>query len=812
MAVLCHVLQVVTECQDNPASEQHVTAVESYCSVHCSFSRLDDDWRTEFGDEADRPHWLELFRSRVDIFALHYDAILAAMYALSVSAEGDCYLCVPPDPGIEAAALGASESALPGTVPTEALHSFTLDSGVSRCFFRVSTTFTPLPAPVPVRLADSSRGPVLAHSSTVLPCPAALSGSLSSLQRPSFTKNLVSTSGLVAAPCSYRLLWHQTLLWHHRLGHPSLPRLHGMHSRLLVSGLPRSLPPLPPSLAPPRLPCIEGWQRAAPHPSSFPLTTAPLHTLHMDVWGPARVSGQDREHYFLLVVDDYTCYTTVFPLRNKGELFTLPASPQQNGIAERRICLVMEVGRTSMIHAAAPHFFVAICGPVRCASAQPGPCVSLPETSPTLRWTGKVGDALAFWVWGSRAIVRDTSADKLSSRTIPCVFLGIPHDAPGWQFYHPTSRRVLSSQDITFNESVPFYRLFPYHTAPLPPLPLFLAPGPPPVDPLPPHGPAPSVVSQVDPLPGIVPVEVAVDSGAARGAASRGAASRGTASRGAEPASAEPEGGGGLGVLRLRVRSIGALPLEALELETLELETLALDALELEALALEALELEALELETLELEALALEALELEELKLKTLELEALALEALELEELELETMEALELETMELEALELEVLVMKALVLEALVLDKLKLEAVELKTLELVVLALGVVKLAVVEGDFECLAAALPHRVAVLLAPDGDPDAPDIPTPRSYAAAITGPYSSQWQTAMDAEMASWKSTSTFVDAVPPYGVYIVNGMLFLRVKWPPGSPPVFKASISERELTSSRPSPRPQI
>ncbi|CAI7797997.1 unnamed protein product, partial [Closterium sp. NIES-53] len=30
-------------------------------------------------------------------------------------------------------------------------------------------------------------------------------------------------------------------------------------------------------------------------------------------------------------------------------------------------------------------------------------------------------------------------------------------DAPGWQFYHPTSRRVLSSQDVTFDESVPYY-------------------------------------------------------------------------------------------------------------------------------------------------------------------------------------------------------------------------------------------------------------------------------------------------------------------------------------------------------------------
>ncbi|CAI7832007.1 unnamed protein product [Closterium sp. NIES-54] len=56
---------------------------------------------------------------------------------------------------------------------------------------------------------------------------------------------------------------------------------------------------------------------------------------------------------------------------------------------------------------------------------------------------------------------------------------------------------------------------------------------------------------------------------------------------------------------------------------------------------------------------------------------------------------------------------------------------------------------------DFECLAAAVPHFASMLLATEGDPDAPDIPTPRSYAEAITGPYSSQWQAAMDAEMAS---------------------------------------------------------
>ncbi|CAI7799281.1 unnamed protein product [Closterium sp. NIES-54] len=245
----------------------------------------------------------------------------------------------------------------------------------------------------------------------------------------------------------------------------------------------------------------------------------------MDVWGPARVSGQGRKRYFLLVVDEYTHYTMAFPLLSKGEV-------PDNLIPWIRIVRlqlrerfrqdlpvlrlhsdrgVMEVARTSMIHAAAPHFLWPFA--VRYAAHQLNlwPCVSLPETSPTLRWTRKVGDTSVFRVWGSRAFVRDTSAHKLSARAFPCVFL-------------PTSRRSLLSQDITFDEWVPFYHLFPYRSAPLPPPPLFLAPGPPSVDPLPPQGPAPS------------------DSGAARGATFGGAAFGGAEPASAEPGSAEPAG------------------------------------------------------------------------------------------------------------------------------------------------------------------------------------------------------------------------------------------------------------------------------
>ncbi|CAI7930764.1 unnamed protein product, partial [Closterium sp. NIES-54] len=501
------------------------------------FGRLTNAWRRQFPEATEIPRWGELSRAGVAIYDLDFDAILSAMYAVSISDDGDSYQCFPPDPGIgeaaalgacDAAALGASasassgtgESALSGTASASASLTFNLDSRASRSFFRDRTTLTPLSRPVAVSLADPSGGPVLSHFSTVLPCPAAPSGTLTGLYLPSFSTNLVSgadlqdggvhqftpacqrvthcteastgrhlatftrqsgsslytlttpspsvaesgrvaasgqvfaaasRSGPESAPCSCRLLSHETLLWHHHLGHPSLLRLRGMASRLLVSGLPRSLPPLPQGPGPTCVPCVEGRQRAAPHSSQFPPTEAPLQTLHMDVWGPARVRGQGHERYFLLVVDDFLRYTSVFPLRSKGDVtgvlidwiraarlqlrqsfgldfpvlrlhsdrggefssgllgaycrargirqtFTLPDSPQQNGIAERRIGMVMDVARTSMMHAAAPHFLWPFA--VRYAAHQINlhPRVSRPETSPALLWTGKVGDASAFRV------------------------------------------------------------------------------------------------------------------------------------------------------------------------------------------------------------------------------------------------------------------------------------------------------------------------------------------------------------------------------------------------------------------------------
>ncbi|CAI7769842.1 unnamed protein product [Closterium sp. NIES-54] len=916
------------------------------------FGRLTIAWRAQFPDSVELPRWHDLLRQNVPIYDLDFDAILAAMYALTDSAEGDCYLSVPPDPGIEASALGASASAAPGTgesaapgagesspsstAPTEALHTFTLDSGASRSFFRDSTTLTPLRRPIAVSLADPSGGLVLAHSSTVLPCPAAPSGLLSGLHLPSFSTNLasgadlqdawvdqfapggqrvthctcsrtgrhlatftrrpgsslytlttapppVSASGQVAAscrvfaaasmsspasaPCSCRPLSHETLLWHHGLGHPSLPCLEGMASRTLVSGLPRSLPPLPPGPAPACVPCVEGRQRATPHSSTFPLTEAPLQTLHMDVWGPARVRGQGHERYFLLVVDDYSHYTTIFPLRNNGE------------VTEVLIDWIRSAHRLLSEH--------------------------FGSDLPVLR------------------LHSDRGADKLSSCGVPCVFLGFPPDAPGWQFYHPTSRRVLSSYDITFDEL----------------------------------GPALSGVSRVDPAE---PVEVAVDSGAASGAEPAGAGTGGAEPGGAEPervesGGAEPERVEPGGAVSRGAESGGSpgVPLRREPLSPQQLPTggaagagaaggatgagaaggaagagavegaagagatggvtgagaaggtagtgtaggaagagaagvgaagaagpggartggtgaagaggiAGVGTASTEAGGIAGVGAASTEAggaagvvpgdpgaegtgavsavfggaaqprpyypssplpgpcpysgptrgltERREPESCPMSPVSHAASPVRT----ARAGRALRPrppllpgthsmtlrpstapQRVPLSSPPASSLpncpdpESDSLRAASPTVMRFLATSVTDPLFESFAASAL---VAELVDFA------AACRLDYATsLVAESASQLSVLRPSGGDPDAPDIPTPRSYAEAIEGPYSSQWQAAMDAEMDSWKSTGTYVDEVPPHGANIVSGMWIFRVKRPLGSPPVFKARYVAR-------------
>ncbi|CAI7809276.1 unnamed protein product, partial [Closterium sp. NIES-53] len=828
----------------------------------------------------------------IAIFDLDFDAILSAMYALFVSAEGDCYRCVPPDPGIAAAALGASESGnLPGTMLAQALHTFMLDAGTSRCFFRDSTTLTPLPAPVPVRLADPSEGPVIARSSTVLPCPAVPSGSLSGLHLPSFSTNLVSTAALQDAMVTTHS-WGSACVDLHvhtdgaSPGHVHLSaRVDSVHtgyrassgscvysgvcvrsgSRLLLVS-----PPVAPdsSVAPPPgspLPATPSWHAL---PTSR-LWSTQVSASRPTLACPTLTSG--RERYFLLVVDDYTRYTTVFPLHSKGEFVDVLIP----WIRTVRLQLRERFG----------------------------------QDLPVLRLHFDRGGEF------SSNLLRDLCRGEgiLQSFTLP--------DSP--QQNDPCGCSpfsvVVCGSDVTFDESVPFYRLFPYRSAPSPPPPLFLAPDPPPVDPLPPQGPAPSGMSQVDPLPGTAPVEVAVGSGAAPGAASGGDASEGAASgggelggagsggagsRGAEPGGEEPGDPAGASlrlslqqlrewlVRRARLRSgapraggagdagaggarvtvgaggpggtavvgpggartqgtgaagtgvvggagagdptepgaagaggscVGAAGAEAVDpgaggaggtvrmrprsrrysqppLCLLSLLTLSSPAVleSVVSLRLVLSRLFAMLVALLVRVLLSIPGTHTMALRPYSVPLRVSlpappesSLSAVPHPESDLAraaspTVSRLLATTVTDPSFESAV----AFALVAELLDfaaTCRLDYATALVAESVSAsppsvggdcALGTDVLEDRQEGFECLAAAVPRFASMLLAPEGDPDAPDIPTPRSYAEAITG---------------------TCVDEVPPPWANIVDGMWIFKVKRPPGSPPAFKARYVAR-------------
>ncbi|CAI7877061.1 unnamed protein product [Closterium sp. NIES-53] len=580
----------------------------------------------------------------------------------------------------------------------------------------------------------------------------------------------------------------------------------------------------------------------------------------------------------------------------------------------------MEVACTSMIHAAAPHFQWPFAVQYAAHQLKLWPRVSLPETSPTLHWRRKVGDASVFRVWGSRAFVCDTSADKLFARAIPCVFLGFSPDAPSWQFYHPTSRRVFPSQDVSFDESVPVYRLFPYRSVPPPPVPLFLAPDPPPLDPLPPKGPAPSGVSQVDPLLGTAPVEVAVGSGASPGAESEGAGSGGAEPGGVEPGGAEPEGaesggaeprgtassGGPEGAssqLSPRLEPLSPQQLREWFAQRTRLRTAgpgvartrgtgaartggvggagAGDPTERGAAGAGGAGTGGTDAGgagaggggAVDLGASGARGTQRPRPYFVPLIQQVLGVQSSTgltpplLCPLPDQSQPLLQpasplpapspyteqsggvtehrepasrpvspvrtarraprshpppvsgTHTMTLRPSSVPLRVPLPAPPESSLPAVPDPESDRARAASPTISRL--LATAVTDPSFESastsalvaelldFAAACRRDYATTLVAEfasacppsvgGDPDTPDIPTPRSYAQAITGPYFSQWQAAMDAEMASWKSTGTYVYAVPPSWANIVDGMWIFKVKRPLGSPPAFKARYVAR-------------
>ncbi|CAI7923209.1 unnamed protein product [Closterium sp. NIES-54] len=503
----------------------------------------------------------------------------------------------------------------------------------------------------------------------------------------------------------------------------------------LVSSLLQSLAPLPCLPVPPCTPCVEGRQRTTPH-SSFPPTTAPFQTLHLDVWGPSPVLGPSKERYFLIVVDDYSGYTTVFPLRRKADIltvlelwllarggaqslcrlrllsdrdgefsstrletfihgqgiiqsYTLPASSQQNGVAERRIGLVMEVSQTSMCHAGAPQFLwpQAVLYTVHQLNFPPSP--PFWRLAPSV--SGGAGGTVA-----EREGTGAAGASGVGSKGARGVGM---EDTP--------------VEDTTASSWRP-------------------RPASPPGFPSVPQFPPRSSLRPVAAEPGGVP---AGGIGGHWGVGGGGAGSGGV-------------GAGGIGTVAPAPRTP---PQSSLTVLHNPLSDYLRASRPVVSRVLSAL------------------------VTHPSAPLSSVSV---------LVTIGAGFAPSHRLDY--------AAHLVSG--------PAHSTFSGGALVFPLEVLQ----DRQFELgfLAAAVPHLRTMLLAPEGDPNALDIPIPCTHAEAVSGRWASYWIAAEEAEMASYRSTGTHVDAVPPPRTNIVSGRWLYKVKRPPGSPPVLKARyvVSQRE------------
>ncbi|GJX61341.1 putative ribonuclease H-like domain-containing protein [Tanacetum coccineum] len=195
----------------------------------------------------------------------------------------------------------------------------------------------------------------------------------------------------------------ESKLWHRRLGHINFKNLNKLVKGNLVRGLPSKVFKNDHTC----VACQKGKQHRASCKAKLErMITEPLHTLHMDLFGPTSVKSINHASYCLVITDDCTRFSWVFFLATKDETsgilqnfirqiknqlnhrvkiirsdngtefknrdmlefcgnkgikqeYSNARTPQQNGVAERMNRTLIEAARTMLADSLLPTTFWA---------------------------------------------------------------------------------------------------------------------------------------------------------------------------------------------------------------------------------------------------------------------------------------------------------------------------------------------------------------------------------------------------------------------------------------------------------------------
>jgi hypothetical protein len=303
-----------------------------------------------------------------------------------------------------------------------------------------------------------------------------------------------TTPGTPEAALASLQLLNQALL-HRRLGHLGQDLLeqaikHGVADDLkLDSSKPLS------ALC---VPCVHGkhQRNLFPHQASHRSTTL-LGRIHSNLH-QVPVPTHSGFRYWVTFIDDYSRWCTIVLLRKKSDTLaafktykvfvekqtgrqitclnddkggefignewdvymqaegikrehTVRATPQQNGVAERKNCTLAECITTMLNEAKLPASFwgEALQTANLLLNISPSCSVAVGKTLFKL-WHGRKPNYCILRVFGCRAYAQ-IGCDKpksLESKALPCLFLGYPKDYKGWKLYDPRAQSIVISRDI----------------------------------------------------------------------------------------------------------------------------------------------------------------------------------------------------------------------------------------------------------------------------------------------------------------------------------------------------------------------------
>ncbi|KAG7534176.1 Integrase catalytic core [Arabidopsis thaliana x Arabidopsis arenosa] len=290
--------------------------------------------------------------------------------------------------------------------------------------------------------------------------------------------------------------------WHSRLGHPSPPILQTIVSQFSLPCFDSTNKHFPCSH------CLINKSHKLPFSTNTITSNKPLQYIYSDVWSSPLMSN-DGFKYYLVLVDHYTRYTWLYPLKlksqvrdtfiafkalvenrfqckigtlysdNGGEFLALrqflstngishftspPHTPEHNGISERKHRHIVETGLTLLHQASVPKKFwpYAFATAVYLINRMPTPV--LDSLSPYAKLFGQSPNYLKLRVFGSLCFpwLRPYNSHKLQDKSHPCVFMGYSLTQSAYLCLDITSGRLYTSCHVQFVEST-----FPF-ASPLP--------------------------------------------------------------------------------------------------------------------------------------------------------------------------------------------------------------------------------------------------------------------------------------------------------------------------------------------------------